>query len=195
MDYRKTRDLTWKLLLKSKISSLPVSVEEICNAEKIRLFTYREGKKLIHTLNLNENIVGNDAFSIRRVIFYDDTKPPTRQRFSVAHEIGHVLLHNKLNQVISPNDNAIESEANIFASRLLAPLCVLHFLNVQSAEDISEICNISMAAAKIRYQRLCDIRKRDDKMESTKGKGVFLLSPLERKLLLQFERFISENKR
>mgnify|MGYP003292230445 CR=1 FL=1 len=200
MNYKNSRDAAWQILIKNKISRLPVSVEKICKAEKIKLCTYQDGEKIIKSLKLLENTIENDAFSIGRVIFYDDTKPKTRQRFSIAHEIGHIMLHcpseaTVLNREISSTDSPLEQEANIFASRILAPLSILHYLNVSTAEEISEICNISLIAAQIRYQRLCEIRNRDLEMKKTKGYGCFLLSPLERAVYNNFKDYISKNKR
>lgn len=200
MNYKNSRDAAWQLLIKHKISELPVNLSKICKAEHIRLFTYKEGAKLIEKFNLEENMIDNDAFSISRIIFYDDTKIITRQRFSVAHEMGHIFLHSSKEATIynrepTPNDNPIESEANIFASRLLAPLCVLHYLNVQSPEEIAEICMISMAAARIRMERLTDIRKRDEAFRRSSGRGCFLISPLEKDVYTRFAKFIKENQK
>ena len=200
MNYKNSRDAAWQLLIKHKISELPVNLSKICKAEHIRLFTYKEGAKLIEKFNLEENMIDNDAFSISRIIFYDDTKIITRQRFSVAHEMGHIFLHSSKEATIynrepTPNDNPIESEANIFASRLLAPLCVLHYLNVQSPEEIAEICRISMAAARIRMERLTDIRKRDEAFRRSSGRGCFLISPLEKDVYTRFAKFIKENQK
>lgn len=200
MNYKNSRDTAWHLLIKHKISELPVNLSKICKAEHIRLFTYNEGAKLIKQFDLEENMIDNDAFSISRMIFYDDTKIITRQRFSIAHEIGHIFLHNHkeatvYNREPTPNDNPIESEANIFASRLLAPLCVLHYLNVQSPEEIAEICRISMAAAHIRMERLNEIRKRDEAFRRLSGRGCFLLSSLEKEVYERFAKFIKENQK
>ena len=200
MNYKNSRDAAWEILIKHKIKALPVSVQKICKKERIRLLTYKEGREVIKKFGLEEHTVGNDAFCISKIIFYDDTTTPQRQRFSVAHEIGHIVLHQPkeattYNREMSPNDNPIESEANVFASRLLAPLCVLHFVGVQSPEEISELCNISIIAAKIRYERLCEIRKRDNEMFYKNGYGCFLLSPLEREVFKNFGPYITENKR
>lgn len=200
MNYKNSRDAAWQILIKNRITSLPVSVQKICKSERVKLFTYEEGCELIRKLGLEEHTIENDAFSIGRRVFYDDTKPATRQRFSVAHELGHIMLHTPneatvYNREISPGDDPIEQEANIFASRLLAPLCVLHYLNLNSAAEIAEVCNISITAAEIRYERLCKIRERDKAMRSRNGYGCFLLSPLERKAFENFKDFITENKR
>ena len=199
MNYQNSRDAAWQMLIKNHISSLPVSVNNICKSEHIRLFTYQEGKRVIEQLSLQDHMHENDAFSFCHMIFFDDRQPITRQRFSVAHELGHIVLHpaveaTVLNREISPNDSPLETEANIFASRLLAPLCILHFLNLNSPQQIAELCQISMIAAKIRYQRLCDIRKRDERMRSKKGYGCFLLSPLEQQVYRNFENYIKSNE-
>ena len=201
MDYKKSRDVAWQILSRHKIKELPVRVAKICKAEKIKLFTYEEGAELIRRLHLEAHTEnGNDAFTIGRVIFYDDTTSRGRQRFSVAHELGHVLLHSTdsptvQNREISPADNPIESEANVFASRILAPMCVLHYLNVQSAEEIAEKCDISIVAARIRFERLCLLRERDREMRVRTGRGCFLSSPLERAVYANFYKYIKKNRR
>lgn len=200
MNYKDSRDAAWKMLLKSKVSRLPVDVKKICRSEGIRLVPYSKGAKVIHKLGLESNMVGNDAFSVGKVIFYDDKTSIGRQRFSIAHELGHIVLHScgaitVYNREPSPNDDPIEAEANVFSSRLLAPLCVLHYLNVKSAGEISELCDISAAAAKIRFERLCAIRERDQMLRRVRGYGCFLLSPLEREVCRAFGSYIRKNRR
>lgn len=200
MNYKNSRDAAWQLLIKHKISSLPVNLSQICKAEHIKLFTYKEGKSFIRKLRLESNMIGNDAFSIGRIIFYDDKSTIARQRFSIAHEMGHIFLHSSkkatvYNREQTPNDNPIEAEANVFASRLLAPLCVLHYLHVQNPEEIADICNISMASAQIRFKRLCEIRKRDEIFCRTSGHGCFLLSPSEREVFGLFYTFIETHRK
>lgn len=191
MNYKKSRDLAWTVLYRSRATSLPISVSEVCKRERIRLVSYRTGEDLIRRLGLEEHTEGNDAFSLRRIVFYDDTKPRQRQRFSIAHEIGHILLHSPKSATVynrepSPSDDPLEAEANVFASRLLAPLCVLHYMNVQSASEIAELCNISLPAAIIRFERLQLIRERDRQI------GCFLTSPYERRVYRRFQKYITE---
>jgi transcriptional regulator with XRE-family HTH domain len=47
-------------------------------------------------------------------IFLNQNKPADRMRFSLAHEIGHLIMHKEINK-------DIETEANDFASALLMP--------------------------------------------------------------------------
>lgn len=202
MDYKKSRDLAWKMLISSGASRLPIDVVAISRKEKISLFTYKQSEDFIKALGLEENTVDNDAFSINSMIFYDDTKPRERQRFSIAHELGHIFLHSETsgkatvyNREPTPNDNPLETEANIFASRLLAPLCVLQFLNLNSIAEVAEICDISFSAAKLRFSRLCEIRRRNSERRKAKNHGTFLISKLERELVENFKDFIEENKK
>ena len=188
------------MLIKNKVTALPVSVHALCRQERIRLFSFSEGARLIKNLGLESHTEENDAFSFARIIFYDDRSSPQRQRFSVAHELGHIVLHaptfpTVFNREISSNDNPLESEANVFASRLLAPMCVIHFLGLNSPEEIAKTCDISDIAAKIRYERLCAIRKRDHMMRKEKGYGCLLLSSLEKQVFQNFSPYIEKNRK
>ncbi len=202
MNYKRARDLAWQLLIRNKISSLPVDVRAICKNEKINIFTYTQGMSFIKELDLLEHTHDNDAFSIRSVIFYNENTSPQRQRFSIAHELGHIFLHTDVragatvyNREPSPSDDPIETEANIFASRLLVPLCVVQFLNLNSAREISELCDVSYSAASNRYSRLCEIRKRSSARMREKHHGTFLLSELERQVIENFKNYIGTNKK
>jgi Zn-dependent peptidase ImmA (M78 family) len=88
------------------------------------------------------------------------------------------------NREPSPSDNPIEHEANVFASRLLAPACVLWGLGVTTPEQISEICGISLTAAEFRMERMDVLYKRNK----------FLISLLERRVYERFLPYISKNK-
>ena len=68
----------------------------------------------------------------------------------------------------------------MFASRLLAPACVLWALNARTPEEIAALCQISHQAAKFRAERMAILYERNR----------FLSSPLERKVYDQFKEFI-----
>lgn len=200
MNYKNVRDIVWKILIKNEITELPIDLEKICKQEGINLFSYKVGKNFIESLGMTDEDLENDAFSISSAIFYNEEKPHQRIRFSIAHEIGHILLHTNraikvYNREPSPYDSPIEVEANAFAARLLAPLCVLQFLNLNSAKEIAEICDISYTAAEHRFSRLCEIRKRNKERRSENKHGTFLMSRLERQVLENFKEYIDKNKR
>lgn len=51
------------------------------------------------------------------VIFLNSAMPNDRTRFSLAHELGHLIMHMKC----SPNEDVVEDEADEFASEFLMP--------------------------------------------------------------------------
>ncbi|MGB9767894.1 ImmA/IrrE family metallo-endopeptidase [Dictyoglomus turgidum] len=78
-----------------------------------------------------------------------------RQRFTIAHEIGHFLLHYSNNKIYFdyPIENSkIEREANTFAASLLLPDFLLgRYLNL-SLEKISSIFYVSRKVTEIRLK-------------------------------------------
>lgn len=195
--YQNSRDLSWQILIDSKISELPVKVSRICKMMNIRIISYKQGAKLIESLSLSQNALNSDGFTFGNMIFYNERCKLPRQRFTVAHELGHILLHGGqglYNSEPIEGDNPIEQEANVFASRLLAPACVLWGLGVTSAEQISEICNISVQSAEFRFERLSKLYEREKSFVDKYGKSCFLMSSLEAKVYAQFINYINKNK-
>lgn len=65
----------------------------------------------------------------KAVIWVRTGDSPNKQRFTVAHELGHLLLHDTQAMAFRDNNNFSggprEQEANAFAGRLLVPLWML----------------------------------------------------------------------
>lgn len=176
-DYQKSRDLAWEILCREKINKLPVDVLEICRRLEIRVMEYDEPRP------------EGDGFStiIDGVpyICFQAGQSRQRARFTVAHELGHILLGHVgkiglVNREPSPHDNPVEQAANAFAARLLAPACVLWGCEVSSAAEIAALCDISPTAAGYRWER----------MQILLARGKFLTSPQERKLYRRFAKYI-----
>jgi len=54
------------------------------------------------------------------LIFVSSTLPPDRSRFTIAHELGHLLMHSLLHPAYV-DESVLEDEANAFAAELLFP--------------------------------------------------------------------------
>lgn len=52
------------------------------------------------------------------IIFVNDSMPNDRKRFTIAHELGHLVLHIPFNSLLIGDE---ESDANLFASEFLMP--------------------------------------------------------------------------
>lgn len=180
-DYKNSRNLSWQVLINEGVTELPVMVGKLCRDMGIRIQFY-------------DRPDAEDGYSAiidgQARIFVSKNCSPERQRFTVAHELGHILLghvgqYQLVNREPSPQDNPIEQAANVFASRLLAPACVLWALNARTPEEIARLCKISHQAAAFRAERMAILYER----------GKFLSSPLEREVYAQFLPFIDRQKR
>ena len=184
MDYTKykvSRDLAWQILLNEGVKELPVKIGPLCKQMGIPVRYYSPA---------DDNDGMSTIVNGRATILVSDRCIQTRQRFTAAHELGHILLghvgqYQLVNREPSRGDNPIEQEANVFASRLLAPACVLWALNARTPEQIADLCQISYQAAAFRAERMALLYERER----------FLSSPLEQQVYLQFSDFIRRKKR
>lgn len=166
-DYKIVRDTAWKCLIECGISELPVKLSIICrkyNVEIIKNSSLSPDSPFRLKSNERATVIIKERF-----IIVDDTESPQAQRYSIAHELGHLLI-----------GNTNEPMAERFAISLLAPACVLWGCNIRTAQDIASICDISITAAKIREARMTVLYERNK----------FLTSPLEQNVYENFKEFI-----
>ena len=179
--YKNVRNSSWKCLVDCAINSLPTSLSAICRHFNIRIIENSSLKKQqLKPEDRGKIFICQNQF----IIVVRDTDPMEIQRYTIAHEIGHILLGKSIS----------EYEAERFAIGILGPACVLWGLNIHEPEDISRLCNISITAARNRAKRMDLLYKREQEFLRTKGHSCFLQSPLERKVFEQFKPFIEENK-
>jgi len=113
-------------------------------------------------------LVGCEArivgFGDKAIATINNTGRPQRQRFSIAHELGHWFWHKGKLLVCRVEEHAInsagpnfEKTANEFASDLLMPTFILdpiirgrRFFNFNLVDEISEIFRVSRTSAAIR---------------------------------------------
>lgn len=98
----------------------------------------------------------NAAFVLKRknsagtsiLLLKSDETNPRRERFSMAHELGHIVLgHDK-------DDEISEREANIFASVFLCPRPILRTIGSRSISEVSSAFKVSLTAASIAISRM-----------------------------------------
>ena len=187
-DYQKTRDTTWRILLDCGIDRLPIDLNTICKQLGLHARSYTAMRDQFG--RLPEQCAAADGMIYflhgEPVLLYDDTATDGRARFTVAHEIGHLVLGHvgdalPLHRSNISSTDPRERAANQFAARLLAPACVLWGLDLHTPEEIAATCNISITAASFRAER----------METLYARNKFLTSPLEQQVYEQFKPFIT----
>ena len=190
-DYTHARDTAWKLLIECGITELPVPVGEICRKRGWTLASYHAARRAIAQMGLTDLTKHTDGFCVHQrgeyFIFYDRTTSRGRQRFTVAHEIGHIMLghigagqYSRINREPTPEDSAEETQANQFAARILAPAWVLHSIGAVTPDQIARVCDISQSAATFRAERMRELERR----------GRYLSHPLERQVAQQFASYV-----
>lgn len=190
-DYQTARNAAWQILLDCHIDRLPVDLNVICKSLDVRAVSYMAAKSLIAERGLSDIVEKSDGLTFYAqdipVILYNESCIMGRIRFTVAHELGHIILGHvsqgsvtTVNREPAPGDDPHETAANQFAARLLAPACVLWGLDLHTPEEIAQACHISNQAARFRANR----------MQVLYDRNKFLLSPLEQRLYQQFLPFI-----
>lgn len=125
MDREDVRRYAAGLLAESGVSTVPVPVEQIAVSKGIQIVKSAAGWSESGFL-LRDNG--------RVIIGINARNSPKRQRFTIAHELGHWLMHdgkplivdqsvmiNKRDDVSSQATDAQEIQANQFAADLLMP--------------------------------------------------------------------------
>ena len=185
--YKKVRDMSWQFLIDYNICSLPVKLIPVCRQKGISVMRYTgtdyfspEERGIVYYKDGSYNILLNGSDSIQV------------QRYTVAHEIGHIYLnhlkteniHTRISGTRAEPRPPKEYQAERFAMGILAPACVIHELGLHTAKEIAELCDISVEDASYRAERMRILYKR----------GKFLTSELEQKAFEQFKPFIDEMK-
>lgn len=121
----------------------------------------------------NNNISGYYDFE-EKTIYVNRNEFIKRQQFTIAHELGHAILHQEWvnssaytclyrDQLVKPTNDIKEVEANAFAGYLLAPSDMLKeyynelrktpkFLHEDLLQQISEIFFVSIPVIRIRLK-------------------------------------------
>jgi Zn-dependent peptidase ImmA (M78 family)/DNA-binding XRE family transcriptional regulator len=122
-------------------------------------------------LALPVSIEEHDSYSVwadtqprRPVIMISNNKPGDRQRFSLAHELGHLVMHESFPEGLKK----IEDEADRFASEFLLPEDAMRSaieppVTLKSLADLKPRWGVSIAALIVRARQLGIITDRQAK--------------------------------
>lgn len=108
-----------------------------------------------------ESAISGFFYPKNNAIYVNKQEPPKRQTFTIAHELGHKILHEdwaKTNeyQVLYRDTTKMtqdwrEVEANTFAANLLVPRFMLdRYYKIATIEELAKIFVVSMPVIKNR---------------------------------------------
>ncbi len=148
----RARQSARNLLKKHAVRSVPIDVLNLIGKEA-------PGYRIIYEENWPDRLSGltNKAQKIIRI---NKTHPPLRQRFSLAHELGHICLDHDLvlsNRIEGEEvKNEIEKEADEFAAELLMPIDIFKkaFNAKTDLETLAEMFEVSTTAVSVRLLKL-----------------------------------------
>ncbi len=99
----------------------------------------------------------------RGLIVLNTGRIKTRERFTIAHEIGHILWHYPKVDIektlfldLGDDNSKNEREANVFATELLMPRkeVIKAFYHTQNISELAEFFQVSKQAMSIRLEEL-----------------------------------------
>lgn len=153
-DFRHAESEATRALQKNRITSPPISLEEIAEGEGLNIAVAEfEG----------EGISGFIDFE-KKLILVNKYDSISRQRFTIAHELGHWILHQKelqndrdlvvlYRRSIDDETDPLEQEANCFAANLLVPISFLQKISGSSVTN-KKLANIfKVSEAVIAFRR------------------------------------------
>ncbi|GLS43729.1 ImmA/IrrE family metallo-endopeptidase [Methylobacterium brachythecii] len=147
-DYRLVKAKVDDALRQNYVSNPPVPVRDMAINYGVDVFFGDfgdAGKTVSGFLDLQDNC-----------IFVNKDESPARQNFTIAHELGHFLLHadllrNHPNQYsvlyrapIGAAKDPLEQEANAFAAHILVPRSFLdRYYKIASRQELARLFNVS----------------------------------------------------
>ncbi|HUC79397.1 MAG TPA: ImmA/IrrE family metallo-endopeptidase [Flavisolibacter sp.] len=165
---RKIEKLTSKLLDDLKVDKLPIPINKIAESRGLSIKPYDLGADVSGVLVIEGG---------RGTIGINPTESAVRQRFTIAHELGHFELHNDGDELFvdkgfkvlfrdqnsSKGEIKKEQEANAFAAALLMPEKLIReevqkhsfdLTDEDSMKKLAKAFNVSVPAMTFRISNL-----------------------------------------
>lgn len=159
-------ELTSNILLNNDMYKVPVDIVKIANANDIKVYEGDLDKKVSGAIRYNKE---DKSFEI--LINKNDAK--VRQRFTIAHELGHYFLHqdflkaeeihidimyrtNGTSEIEIEQEKEREREVDYFAGALLMNKTLLEKMRKEnnSIQELAEVFKVSVSAMTVRLDIL-----------------------------------------
>lgn len=157
-DGDRARAAALEALAELAVGQPPISPREIAEAYGLRINDVRFDSS-------HAQVAGFIDFT-ERAIYVNADDPYNRKTFTIAHELGHYVLHREhfrehpdqynvlLRRPMSTANSALEKEANIFAGHLLVPRKFLDkYYQLASTSELASLFAVSADVVRIRIQQ------------------------------------------
>lgn len=150
-DYYKATNAAYDTLIEYKEFSFPISpIKIIRQLDRVALHTYydlTERRGFPRGPFIDFFASSEHGFTVKSkehyVIYYNEQKDETTKRFTLAHELGHIILGHT-------QDNEKENkEANCFARNLLCPIPAVEGFKVITSDEYQQLFCVSEPMADV----------------------------------------------
>jgi len=143
--YEEIKEVVAYTLTTGNVREIPICGFKLADELGINYIPYSllSLKKQSACIQLSE-----EGFTLDETIYYNDYQIPTRIRFTIMHEIGHIMLDH------FEDDDVAEIEANFFAGYILVPPVLVYALdrtNDIDQDQIKNLFNVSNPVAENTY--------------------------------------------
>ncbi|MDB4921208.1 ImmA/IrrE family metallo-endopeptidase [Mucilaginibacter sp.] len=172
LKFKKVTDAALQLLVNAKVTKVPIDVLRIARLSGV----------VVEQTDLGDDVSGLLVIHDRQaVIAYSPNQGEQRKRFTIAHELGHYILHNqdssdavfvdkdfivkyRSQKAYSEIEMRQEQEANAFAASLLMPKELIfeelkndklqNMSEIQVIDELARIFDVSIPAMTFRLSNL-----------------------------------------
>ena len=158
--FKKLPKLTFPINISQIIELIPNC--KYMSYQRLAKITYSSMKSIIELCESEAGCTHYDINNNRYLILCNENDNEYRQRWTKAHEIGHIICNHTSQSFyckildsgfVTFTNKEFEFEADYFAATLLCPFPICQELDIQSAEDIQKHFAISPTAAKNQFKK------------------------------------------
>lgn len=186
------KEIVYQAIVRGACINIPVEIKKICKSyPNIRVipFSVQMRRRNMTLEEVYAQCETEDAcadyyaHANKYIIYYNDVIKwkyinSNRYRWSIAHELGHILLGHHIkyektrifrSELSNSEYNYLETEADYFAQLILVPHAAIASFSIKDARTIKILCQISNSAATRRHREYIEWHKHmsnDDKYDN-----------------------------
>lgn len=148
MNYTAVQEKIAEIFMECQVRSFPIDCFDILSSYGYRVYSYQELDERNHEVYEMCRTYSEEAFHEKsgKIVAYNELRPIGRIRFSLMHELGHILLRHPTGA------DCYEKEANYFASHILAPRIAIHYAGCRNSPETARCFNMTLEAAGYAFQ-------------------------------------------